>query len=197
MIYNIITHNRILIIMSERRYKKVVYVDGHTVEGDVLKPLQKEEFIMVSGTKSFHNCLYLILGVNKLQRILMDWISEEMDDRNMIRNDTHTRGMFANFLTEIQIDGQTVKYEDQSIANAFHGLFKSGLLIRHTKSVYQVNPKYYWRGSDKDRIETIMMNIQFNSKETNFRVLDAGKYTVTKKDAKDWGQPKKDEKVGS
>jgi len=188
LFYNIITHNRILVIMSERRYKKIIYIDGHVLEGDTLMPVQKEELVMISGTKRFHNCLYLILGVNKLQRILMDWISEEMDDRNMIRNDSHTRGMFASFLTEIQIDGQNVKYTDQSIANAFHGLYKSGLLIRHNKSVYQVNPKYYWRGSDKERIEVIMMNIQFNSDSTNFRVIDAGKHTITKRNPKDWGK---------
>jgi hypothetical protein len=33
-----------------------------------------------------------------------------------------------------------------------------------------------------------MLNLQFNSKETNFKVLDAGKYTVNKKDNKDWGK---------
>lgn len=188
MIYNIITHNRILVIMSDRRYKKVIYIEGHTLDGDVLVPLVKEQEVMITGTKRFHNCLYLILGVNKLQRVLMDWISEEMDDRNMIRNDIHTREMFSNFLKEISVEGQKVSYGDQSIANAFHGLSKSGLLIRHTKSVYQVNPKYYWRGGDKERIEIIMLNLQFNSKETNFKVLDAGKYTVTKKDNKDWGK---------
>jgi len=175
--------------MSERKYKKVVYIEGHRLDGDMLVPIEKEEHIMISGTKRFHNCLYLVLGVNKLQRILMDWISEEMDDRNMIRNDIHTRGMFTGFLKEIQIDGQKVAYGDQSIANAFHGLYKSGLLIRHTKSVYQVNPKYYWRGNDKDRIEIIMMNIQFGSTSTNFRVLDAGKHTITKRNKNDWGKP--------
>jgi hypothetical protein len=54
--------------------------------------------------------------------------------------------------------------------------------------VYQVNPKYYWRGSDKERIETIMMNIQFNSDSTNFKVIDAGKHTITKRNPKDWGK---------
>lgn len=172
--------------MSQRKYKIVNYVEGHLIQDGRLIPVTKSKEIMETGTKRFHNCLYVILGLNKLQRVLVDWLSEEMDERNMVRNDKYTRGMFMDFLKEIQVDGKILSYEDQSVANAFHGLYRCGLLIRHTQSVYQVNPEYYWRGSDKARIESIMMNIQFNSGATNFKILDSSKYEVKPREKKDW-----------
>ncbi len=164
--------------MSIRKVAILEYAEGHIMDGDVLKPIIKQQDIMLTGTKRFHDCLYLILGVNKLQRVLMDWLSEEMDDKNMVKNDKYVRTQFINFVADLIYDGKKNEYKDQSVANAFHGLFKHGLLIQHSRMYYQVNPLYYWRGNDKDRIESIMMNIKFNSKETNFKVLNADKYEI-------------------
>lgn len=157
-----------------RKTKKISYIDGHTIDNDTLVPICKEVDIMLTGTKRFHNCLYLILGLSKIQRVLMDWVSEEMDERNIIRNDKYVRSVFINFIEELVIDGEKKSYKDESVNNAFHGLSKSGLLLPVSKGVYQVNPKYYWSGNDKDRIEEIMMNIRFSSSSSNFKVLPDG-----------------------
>lgn len=165
-----------------RKTKKISYIDGHTIVDDTLIPVCKEVDIMMTGTKRFHNCLYLILGLSKLQRVLMDWVSEEMDDRNIIRNDGYVRSVFIKFIEDLVIDGEKKTYKDESVNNAFHGLKQAGLLIPMSKGVYKVNPKYYWSGSDKDRIEEIMMNIQFSSGSSNFKVLpDGQKWNLTKK----------------
>ncbi len=169
MVYNIITDNRKLIMI--RKTKIIEYIDGHYIDNDVLKPTLKKVDIMMTGTKRFHNCIYLILGLSKLERALMDWVSEEMDGRNMIRNEKYTRGIFINFISEIVIEDEKKVYQDASVNNAFHGLKDKGLLLPVSKGTYQVNPKYYWAGSDKDRSEEIMMNIRFSSTETNFNVL--------------------------
>lgn len=159
----------------QRKSKTIEYIDGHYLDGDMLKPTIKTVDVMMTGTKRFHNCLYLLLGLSKLQRILMDWISEEMDERNMVRNEAYTRGMFIDFVSDLVIDGEKKIYKDQSVNNAFHGLKTAGLLIPVSKSVYQVNPKYYWSGTDKDRVDQIMVNLQFESESTNFKVLPSGK----------------------
>lgn len=164
-----------------RKTKAIEYVDGHTVNGDTLVPTVKSVEVVMTGTKRFHNCLYLILGLSKLQRVLMDWVSEEMDDRNIIRNDKYVRGVFIKFIEDIVIDGEKKTYKDDSVNNAFHGLKTAGLLIPMTKGVYQVNPKYYWSGSDVTRLQEIMLNIRFSSTSTNFKVLtDGDKYEITK-----------------
>lgn len=165
-----------------RKEKSIEYVDGHYLKDNELVPMFKSVDIMMSGTKRFHNCLYLILGLTKLQRLLMDWVSEEMDERNIIRNDKYTRSVFIKFISELLIDGENKTYRDESVNNAFHGLYTSGLLLPVTKGVYQVNPEYYWKGSDVSRIQEIMLNIRFSSKSANFKVLtDGEKYNLVKK----------------
>jgi len=184
LVYNSIISIQKRSIM-ERKSKKLSYIDGHHLEEGVLKPTIKDVEIMMTGTKRFHNCLYLILGLSKLQRILMDWISEEMDSRNMIRNEAYNRKLFIDFVSSLVIDGENRVYKDSSVNTAFHDLKVSGLLIPVSKSVYQVNPNYYWGGTDKDRVNEIMMNIQFASSETNFRVIPNGKdFQITKKGKK-------------
>lgn len=166
----------------ERKVKKVEYIDGHHLEGETLVPTIKGVEVMMTGTKRFHNCLYLILGLSKLQRVLMDWISEEMDERNIIRNDAYVRSVFIKFIEDLVIDGEKKTYKDDSVNNAFHALKEAKLLIPISKGVYQVNPNYYWSGNDKSRIEEIMMNIRFSSTSSNFKVLSDGqKWNVTKK----------------
>lgn len=165
-----------------RKSKTISYIDGFQLEGDVMVPVVKGVEIMMTGTKRFHNCLYLIMGLGKLERLLMDWISEEMDDRNIIRNDGFVRGQFINFISTLVIDGDNKVYKDQSVNNAFHSLCSSKLLISISKGIYQVNPNYYWSGSDKDRVDEIMMNIRFSTESTNFKVMPDGKsYNVSRK----------------
>jgi len=169
----------------ERKKKTIAYIDGHYLDGDVLRPVIKSVEVSMTGVKRFHNSLYLLLGLSKLQRVLMDWISEEMDDRNMIRNEAFTRNTFIEFVGNLLIDGENRIYKDSSVNTAFHDLKVIGLLLPVSKSLYQVNPQYYWGGSDKDRVDEIMMNIRFSSTETNFKVLPNGRnYEVSKKKGK-------------
>lgn len=169
----------------DRKYKKVAYVEGHTVKDGLLIPVIKNEEIMLTSTKRFHNCLYLILGLSKAERLLMDWISEEMDDKNMIRNDEYSRKAFISCLEKIVSEGKPLTYTQQSVNTAFKGLCDAGLLRRYSKSVYQVDAMYYWKGDEKERINTIMMNIQFNTTEANFKVLKGTDRVYTKKNGKE------------
>lgn len=169
----------------ERKYKTINYIDGHRLEDGILVPQNKSKDIMLTNTKRFHNCIYLILGVGRLERVLMDWISEEMDTNNYIRNDVYTRSNFIEFIRDVKMEGKKTEYEDTSVNSAFHNLKSVGLLIPVRKGLYQVNPEYYWRGTDKDREEQIMLNIKFNSKNNNFKVYAGGKHDVfLKRDGK-------------
>lgn len=159
------------------------YIDGHFSKNGILTPMFKSKAIKMTNTKRFHNCLYIILGLSKCQRLLMDWLSEEMDIDNMITHDEYLRAKFIKFISSIQVEGKVLKYEDQTVANAFNGIVKSNdLLLKKAKGKYMVNPEYYWRGKDEDRIATIMMNIEFGSENTNFKIVPNGTdYALVKK----------------
>lgn len=161
----------------------VDYINGHRIENGILVPVTGRKEIKMPATKRFHNCLHILLGLSKCQRLLMDWLAEEMDDDNMIVHDEHMRRKFINFIASIQVEGKVLKYEDQTVANAFNDIVKrQDLLKKLAKSRYRLNPEYYWRGSDKDRIDAIMMMIEFNEGKGNFRVINKSQdYTYVKR----------------
>lgn len=190
MVYNSITNNLKLIKMGKnedsvkRLENKIVdYIDGHALKEGILRPTTKTKEIKMTNTKRFHNCLYLILGLSKCQRLLMDWLSEEMDDDNMIISDEHMRSKFIKFISSINVEGKKLSYSDQTVANAFSDLAnREDLLMRKAKGRYRINPEYYWRGNDEDRINAIMMQIQFDSENTNFKITrKANEYVWVKK----------------
>lgn len=162
---------------------KIYYADGHYLKDGYLHPVYKNKEVKMTSTKRFHNCLYILLGLSKCQRLLMDWLSEEMDNENMITHDEYLRNKFIKFISTIQVEGVQLDYKDQTVANAFNGIVKStDLLIKRAKGKYMVNPEYYWRGKDEDRIASIIMNIEFGSDNSNFKILPNGDdYTFIKK----------------
>lgn len=170
--------------LSRKLDQKVIdYIDGHIAQDGIFIPVVKKKEIKMSNTKRFHNCLHILLGLNKCQRLLMDWLAEEMDDDNMIISDEHMRSKFIKFIESIQVEGEILSYKDQTVANAFHDLVsRNDVLIKFSKGRYRLNPEFYWRGSDKERIEAIMMNLQFNSASTNFKIIkQADEYVTVKK----------------
>lgn len=50
----------------------------------------------------------------------------------------------------------------RTIANALTSLTKKGLLIRKDRSVYYLNPKYFFKGSDIQRRQQIRVLIEYN-----------------------------------
>lgn len=161
----------------------ISYYDGFYAKDGIMYPKTKHKVIKMTNTKRFHNCLYLILGLSKCERLLMDWLSEEMDDENIIVSDEHMRNKFIKFISSITVEGKKIEYKPQTVANAFNDLVKrEDLLLRYSKGRYKVNPEYYWRGKDEDRLDAIMMNIQFETTSTNYKIIDqAQQYVLVKK----------------
>jgi len=134
-------------------------------------PVLKQEPVVMSHTKRYHNCLYLLSGLSRCAKTLMDYLSEEMNDSNIVYHTKESRKTFIDFVAEIT-QGKTV-YADQSVKQAWAELSKSGLLIkRDTKATFKVHPKFFSKWHEKKRIDDIVAQISFNNKGVdNFKIL--------------------------
>jgi hypothetical protein len=156
---------------DDNKVRVIEYIDGHTFDEEgIAYPTIKKEPVIMSNTKRYYNCLYMLAGIKLLPRLLMDWLTEEMDDNNIVYNSAYTRERFIEFIDKITLGKQ--KYQDQSVRQAFSDLKESGLIIPKNKGAYRVNPKYFFKGGENQRIELIMLEIKLNSTNTNFRVIN-------------------------
>ena len=131
---------------------------------------EHKEVVVMSHTKRFHNCLYLLAGLSPCARNLMDWLTEEMTDTNIVYHTAGSRKIFNEFIGSIT--NGSVNYADQTIKQAWGELNKVGLLIaKSTKATFMVHPKFFFKGNDKDRINKIIAQLTFDNEGVdNFRV---------------------------
>jgi hypothetical protein len=101
----------------------------------------------------------------------MDWLGEEMNDKNIVYHTEDSRKAFNDFIAMITND--KVKYADQTIKQAWGELSASGLIIKQSsRSAFLVHPKYFFNGEQKKRIERIVAKLIFdNNGVDNFKVL--------------------------
>lgn len=160
--------------MNKKNALIISYISGWVYEEDggmkIKVPAGNEEAVVLDNTKRFHNCLYLLAGLSPCARNLMDWLTEEMNNDNMVYHTAGSRRSFNDFLNEIT--NKKVNYADQTVKQAWQELNRAGLLIaRATKATFMVHPKFFFKGSDKARIEKVIAQITFDNKGSdNFKV---------------------------
>lgn len=158
------------------RVEVIEYLSGWSwdEEGDgepIKEPRSHKETVVMSSTKRYHNCLYLLAGISKCAKVLMDYLAEEMNESNIVY---HTEGARASFISFVKdITSGEVVYADQSVKQAWMELAKSGLIIKKEgRGTFMVHPKFFFNGSEKDRIAKVVAQISFNNKGAdNFKIL--------------------------
>lgn len=156
--------------IKENKVKIIEYLDGFTVDEEgIAYPVKKKEIVTMSNTRRYYNCLYMLAGIKLLARTLMDWLTEEMNDDNIVYNSQYSRNRFIGFISDIT--SEKVVYKHQSVRQAFIDLKYAGLLIQKNKGAYRVHPKFFFKGTENERIELIMFEIKMDTSSTNFKVL--------------------------
>lgn len=142
--------------------KKIKYCSELTVDketGYILPEYAYSDLVM-NSTKRYHNCIYLLARLNKCSRDLLDWLTEQMDDNNIIYSNSVVRQKFRDFVKEVT--KEEISYADVTIKTAFKTLVNRDLLIPKQRGVYQVNPEYFFKGSEKDRISKVILKLEFS-----------------------------------
>ena len=93
----------------------------------------------------------------------MDYISEHMNDENLIRHDNIMREEFIRFIDEIT-NGK-VFYGHDAIKKAILSLKEKNLIISQARGVFLVNPEFFMKNDDTKRIDMIRMVLEFSSDE--------------------------------
>jgi hypothetical protein len=103
-------------------------------------------------TKRYHNSLLSLMKLSRSERILLDFITEEMDDHNFITNSKQNRDKFNKLLKKI---GQET-YSDTTIHRCFANLAKHDLISNcKGRGLYQVSPVFFFRGSEEERTKVL------------------------------------------
>lgn len=110
-----------------------------------------------TNTKRYHNTIALLGHLGKCARILLDFIVEEMDAENKIHNNHLLKKRFNKIIKTIGLP----EYSNVTINKAFSELHKRNIVDTETekKGTYQVNPAYFFNGSEKAR-EKLIRDIQ-------------------------------------
>jgi hypothetical protein len=152
------------------RAKTLTYTKDYTTEEGIIIPVEAYSFVVRNHTKRYHNCLYLLAGLNNCARNLMDFLVEDMDDNNIVYSNAHVRDEFISFISEAS-EGDT-NYSESSIKKAFSSLTSKGLLRNISRGIYKVNPKYFIRNSEEQRFNLIKIELEFESNlDTKLRIV--------------------------
>lgn len=97
------------------------------------------------------------MKLTRAERILLDFITEEMDENNLISNSFQIRGRFNALLIRI---GQE-PYSASTIHKCFGGLYENYLLTKKKgRGLYQVSPLFFYKGSEEERVKLIRTNLE-------------------------------------
>jgi predicted transcriptional regulator len=98
--------------------------------------------------------MYALAGLAACPRDLIDYLCERMDSNNIVFSNAKVRDNFKDII--YKVSGFETVYQDATIKRAFHALVKKNLLIRGDKrGTYIVNPLYYSKNENKERIQLI------------------------------------------
>lgn len=143
--------------------KKIKYINKVTNLGECKLQTYKNREVSQSYIKQYYNTIANLIGLNSCSRDLMDFLAETMDDNNEVTNSVRVRNRFLEVLKErsMKADGSYQTYADITIIQSFAALVERNCLVKLMKGLYRVNPELFFRGSTKDRMESIKITLEF------------------------------------
>ena len=155
------------------KWETVHWIDGYgdcAEGGGVVEPIWNHRTLSKNHVARFRHSLYTLMELSGCARNLIDYLSEIMDSDNVIHNSTTVREQFISFVE--RATGGNVQYKANTVAKAMDELSKMGLLMRHKKGSYYVNPIFFMRGGrERDRVRLVRMVLEFNSKKTKMEII--------------------------
>lgn len=155
----------------KKDYSVASYVNIKRLSGGDSIVVNKTKKYTKLKTSRYHNCQHKLAPITKCAEMLMRFLTEVMDNTNGI---THTKMMRNRFRYQMN-KNCGLSYADNTVKKAFYELVSQDLVIMYSKSDYLVNPKYYFNGSETDRISLIQHLIPWAKHEVpvHQRMLDA------------------------
>ncbi len=129
--------------------KKLAYLNKDVSRTDIEALRWYSIDVEVGHTKVYHGHHKIYAKLSPIARIVLDHVCEKMDKKNFIKND-------KKFKASLKRKFKNKKYADNSINRAFRELYDAALLDdTGRRGIYQVNPLFLWKGSEKARMKLL------------------------------------------
>ena len=99
--------------------------------------------------RRYYTSLHISEKLSRAERIMLEFITEKMDKRNIIMNNAQTHRKFNKLAKKLGLR----PYSKSTIHKCFSSLAKQTLIykVNGKRGMYKVNPLYYYKGSEEDR----------------------------------------------
>lgn len=133
------------------------YISGVHNSGGERYPLYSYSRVVKNKSSRYHNCQHLLIKLSKCAEMFLRYSTEIMDKENRFVNSVLVR---QNFIEHMKKDCAT-SYKDDTVQSAINEIKAVGLYIKPgIRTVYIVNPLYYFNGVDSNRVKLISKLMQ-------------------------------------
>jgi hypothetical protein len=140
---------------------RLEYISSWFHQGEIRTPVFQEMMVDTLYVKQYTSAVYALAGLNAASRDLMDYMVMKMDHDNEITSNRKLREDFAAFISKVT--GGEVQYKDNTIRTSLGVLKKKGLILTKYRGVFIVNPKFFFKKSERERIDAIRLVMEFNA----------------------------------
>lgn len=113
-----------------------------------------------TGCKYFFNAQHLFINLSSKDRSFFDYLCEKMDSKNRVVVDVHFKKEYLLFMDEIL--GKNCGIKITGIDKTLKKLKLFGLIfmVNDTRSYFNVNPRYVFKGTETARTKLLRELIQ-------------------------------------
>ena len=106
----------------------------------------------------YFGAFYLMTKLSKSDRLLLDYITEVMNEDNIVANNLVVRDGFNTLLRRISYP----IYSESTIHKCFSNLAKHHLIypVKGKRGLYKVEPLYFFKGTQEDRIKMVREKVE-------------------------------------
>ncbi len=139
--------------MEKRSKRRLDFNIGYVHHEGVVLPKMKSKMVVSNYTKRFSNNLYLLVELRPSARTLLDFMTENMTGENVVYTNSTARDEFISFISFVTKG--SVNYSDNTVKKSLVQLTKLGLLIQMKRGSMMINPEYFYKGNEEDRMRSI------------------------------------------
>lgn len=146
--------------MENIRYKKEFTVTEDNSGTRMRIPVYSYKEVESDYIKQYRNCLANLCRLGTLATRYILFIVDEMDKNNIYRNDVTNKEKFIQRMFELGHE-----HHIKSLDSIIEELIGVGFITRQRRSVYEVNPEFFWKDNEANRVDKIKLSLEFNYNE--------------------------------
>lgn len=118
--------------------------------------------------KMYYSAIYALVGLPDYGRDFMDYCLVMMDEDNVVVVNKLFKEKFKSFVSYGHPGDVQPSHSDTSIKRAIYSLKERRLLIETGyRGVYVVNPEFFFRKDEEQRVKAIKLMMKFDSNESS------------------------------